>query len=82
MLFRSGGTDITVLATDISSDKIDPNSLSIFVYKKTSSSTMELLNLSKIEIATSEGSLSTIEIAEVVSGEDYQIVIRYRLLAE
>ena len=75
----AGGEYITVLASEISADKIDPNSLSIFVYEQTSVSTMDLLNLSKIRISTYEDFLSTIEIAEVESGKSYQIVIRYRL---
>ena len=78
----AGGAYITVLASEISVDKIDPNSLSIFVYEQTSASTMDLLNLSKIRISTSDNFLSTIEIAEVEPGKPYQIVIRYRLLAE
>lgn len=74
-----GATSITIDASSISNDKINPYSLSISVYEQTSPLTMQLLNLSKIDILISDDILSSITIADVVSGKSYQIVIRYRV---
>lgn len=76
----AGSTSITINASTIGGgDRIDPNSLSIFVYEQESVSLLKLLNLSNISIAISDGYLSSVTIGDVVPGRSYQIVIRYRV---
>lgn len=77
----AGVTYITINASSISNDDINPYSLSISVYEQTSPLSMKLLNLSDIDILISDGILSSIRIADVVPQKAYQIVIRYRLAA-
>lgn len=78
----AGATSITILASTISEDKINPYSLSISVYGETSISTMKLLNLSNISISTDQTSLKHITIGDVEPEKTYRIVIRYRLVEE
>ena len=78
----TAATSITIQASSIDADKIDPYSLSISVYEQTSISSMTLLNLSNISISISDGILSSITIGDVEPGKSYQIVIRYRLTDE
>jgi len=76
----TSSTSITISASTIGGeDKIDPNSLSIFVYEQKSVSLLKLLNLSNISIEISDGYLSSVTIGDVESGRSYQIVIRYRV---
>jgi hypothetical protein len=78
----AGATSITILASSISGNKINPYSLSISVYEQTSTLTMKLLNLSDIDIVISNDFLSSITIGDVYPEKTYRIVIRYRLLDE
>lgn len=76
----AGSESIVLSASTIGGgDRIDPDSLSISVYEQTSASSMKLINLSKIVVARSGDYLSSVTIADVVSGNSYQIVIRYRV---
>ena len=78
----AGSTSITISASTIGGgDRINPNSLSIFVYEQESVSSLKLLNLSNISIAISDGYLSSVTIGDVESGRSYRIVIRYRVAA-
>ena len=78
----TSSTSITISASTIGGeDKIDPNSLSIFVYEQKSVSLLKLLNLSNISIEISDDYLSSVTIGDVESGKSYQIVIRYRVAA-
>jgi hypothetical protein len=76
----AGSESIVLSASTIGGgDRIDPDSLSISVYEQTSASSMKLINLSNIVVARSDDYLSSVTIADVVSGKSYQIVIRYRV---
>jgi hypothetical protein len=78
----TSSTSITISASTIGGgDRIDPNSLSIFVYDQESVSLLKLLNLSNISIAISDGYLSSVTIGDVIPGRSYRIVIRYRVAA-
>ena len=76
----TSATSITIDASSIDNDKINPYSLSVSVYEQTSISSMTLLNLSNISISISDDTLSSITIGDVESGKSYRIVIRYRLV--
>ena len=79
----AGSTSITIDASIIDSlNRIDPNSLSIFVYEQRSATLLQLVNLSNIFIAISGNYLSSVTIGDVVQGKSYQIVIRYRVIAQ
>lgn len=76
----AGSTSIVISAAQIGGgDNIDPNSISIFVYEQRSPNSLQLLNLSDIFIAISDGYVSSVTIGDVVSGKSYHIVIRYRV---
>ena len=76
----TSSTSITISASTIGGgDRVDPNSLSIFVYEQESVSLLKLLNLSNISIEISDGYLSSVTIGDVVQGRSYRIVIRYRV---
>lgn len=76
----AGSESIVLSASTIGGgDRIDPDSLSISVYEQTSASSMKLINLSNIVVSRSDDYLSSVTIADVVSGRSYQIVIRYRV---
>jgi hypothetical protein len=79
----ASSTSITIDASIIDSlNRIDPNSLSIFVYEQRSATLLQLVNLSNIFIAISGNYLSSVTIGDVVQGKSYQIVIRYRVIAQ
>jgi len=79
----TSSTSITISASTIGGgDRIDPNSLSIFVYEQRSATLLQLVNLSNIFIAISGNYLSSVTIGDVVQGRSYQIVIRYRVIAQ
>jgi len=79
----ASSTSITIDASTIDSlNRIDPNSLSIFVYEQRSATLLQLVNLSNIFIAISGNYLSSVTIGDVVQGKSYQIVIRYRVIAQ
>ncbi|MDD4399970.1 MAG: hypothetical protein PHS01_10565, partial [Dysgonamonadaceae bacterium] len=79
----ASSTSITIDASIIDSlNRIDPNSLSIFVYEQRSATLLQLVNLSNIFIAISGNYLSSVTIGDVVQGRSYQIVIRYRVIAQ
>ena len=75
----AGVTSITINASSISNDDIDPYSLSISVYEQKSTLLLKLLNLSDIDVIISDDILSSIVIADVFPEKSYRIVIRYRL---
>ena len=75
-------TTITINASTISDDNINPDSLSISVYEQISNLSMRLLSPSNIGISISGDILSSITIGNVDPAKAYRIVIRYRLMEE
>ena len=78
----AAATYITINASSIPGENINPYSLSISVYEQTGSLSMKLLSSSNIGISISNDILSSITIGNVEPGKDYRIVIRYRLVEQ